>query len=122
MSLCRVLLVDDRPEVLKSLERFLALYPEIKVVGRVLSGREALEQVAVLHPDLVLMDLVMPDVDGLEATRHIKAQGGGVRVILMTVYDYAAARAAAEAAGADGFISKADLGTQLLPLIRTLLP
>jgi DNA-binding NarL/FixJ family response regulator len=115
-----ILLVDDSPEFLESAKRFLAGDPHIEIVGCVLSARDALEQVRQLHPDLVLMDLAMPEMNGLEATRQIKAQPDAPRVVILTLYDNPEYRAAAEAVRADGFVAKSDFGAQLLPLIHTL--
>src|SRR5207244_5806865 len=99
---------------------FLAGEPEVEVVGRASSGRGALEQVPLLKPDLVLMDLTMPGMNGLEATRRLKARPDGPRVILLTLHDNPEYRAAAAAVQADGFVSKSDLGLHLLPLIHNL--
>jgi DNA-binding NarL/FixJ family response regulator len=120
-SAFHILLVDDSPIVLKSVESLLATSEEIKVVATVRSGREALAQVTALEPDLVVMDLSMPGMDGTEATRLLALMPRPPRVILMTVHDDEAYRAAAEKAGADGFLDKADLGTCLLPLVHSLL-
>jgi DNA-binding NarL/FixJ family response regulator len=87
--------VDDSPEFLELVARCLAVAPHIEIVGRTRSGREALEQVARLQPDLVLMDLAMPGMNGLEATQRIKAQPGAPRVVMLTMYDDPAYRAAA---------------------------
>src|SRR5258707_7117449 len=100
----RVLLVDDSPEFLESAVNFLAADPAIEVVGRAFSGRGAMEQLPVLKPDLVLMDVSMPEMNGLEATRRIKAQDEELRVILLTLHDNPEYRAAARAAKADGFV------------------
>lgn len=113
----RVLLVDDNAGFLKTASRFLAAHPEVEIVGRAFSGREALGLVTHLHPDLVLMDLAMPEMGGLEATREIKAQPGAPRVVILTLHDNREYRAAAKAVGADGFISKSEFGAQLLALI-----
>ena len=120
MSPLRVLLVDDNHDFLESAARFLSAYPCLEIVGWTFSGRDARELVARLQPDLVLMDLTMPGMNGLEATRQIKALPGAPCVVILTLYDNSEYREAAEAAGADGFVTKSELGTQLLPLIRTL--
>jgi DNA-binding NarL/FixJ family response regulator len=117
----RILLVDDSPEFLESAVNFLAADPRIHIVGRAFSGRGALEQVPVLKPDLVLMDVSMPEMNGLEATRRIKEQDERLPIILLTLHDNPEYRAAAQAAKADGFVAKSDLGIQLLPLIHQLL-
>lgn len=116
----RILLVDDSPEFLESAARFLSADSQVEVVGCALSGREALEQVALLQPDLVLMDLALPDMHGLEATRHIKVQAGAPHVVILTLYDNPEYRTAAKAVGADGFVAKSEFGTQLLPLLHRL--
>jgi DNA-binding NarL/FixJ family response regulator len=113
----RVFLVDDSAEFLDSAERFLATDPQIEVVGRALSGPEALKRVAELHPDLVLMDLVMPGMNGLEVTRQIKAQPSAPCVVILTLYDKTEYGAAAKTVQADGFIGKREFGTHLLPFI-----
>lgn len=115
---CRVLLVDDSRDFLASVERFLAAEPGIAVVGRAYSGREALEQVARLRPHVVLMDLAMPEMTGLEATRHLKTDPEAPRVIILTMYEDEAFREAAHDMGADGFVPKSRLGTELVPLVH----
>jgi DNA-binding NarL/FixJ family response regulator len=117
MRSLRVLLVDDSPEFLESAARFLALHQELRIVGRAASGQAALEQVATLNPDLVLIDLAMPGMNGLEATRQIKAQPTAPRVVIMTLYDVAEYRTAARGASADGFIAKSSIRSQLLPML-----
>ena len=118
----RILLVDDSRRFIESAERFFADELGVTVVGSALSGAEALDQVARLNPDLVLMDVAMPGMDGLEATQHIKARANAPLVIILTFYDTPKYRQAAHQAGADGFVPKADFGEKLLPLIFTLLP
>ncbi len=120
MTLVRTLLVDDSAEFLGAAVRFLATDPQIEIVGRALSAREAIEKVARLQPDLVLMDVAMPEMNGFAATRQIKDRPNPPRVIVLTLYDNDEYRAQARAAGADGFVAKSEFGTQLLPLIHTL--
>jgi len=116
----RILLVDDSWEFLGSVEHFLSAEPRLKIIGYASSGQEALEQVNLLHPDLVLMDLTMPQMNGLVAARQIKARTNAPRVVILTVHNQPAYQEAARAAGADGFISKSDFGAQVLPLIENL--
>jgi DNA-binding NarL/FixJ family response regulator len=120
MLTIRIILVDDSPEFLESAAHFLSIQPSIQIVGRALSGTEALEQAARLQPDLVLVDWAMPEMNGLEAARCLKAQPAAPRVIVLTLYDTPRYRAAAQAAGTDGFVNKADFGAQLMPLIHKL--
>lgn len=104
----RVLLVDDSPVFLTIVSELLNLEPEMEIVGQACSGYEALEQVALLNPDLVLMDLSMPGMDGLEATRRLKARPNPPCVIILTLDDNAQYRDAATQSLADGFLSKAE--------------
>jgi CheY-like chemotaxis protein len=121
MSSLRILLVDDNPTFLYAATRALTVDPRIEVVGTALSGPEGLELVAQVQPDLVLMDVAMPGMNGLEATRLIKAQPDAPRVVILTSYDISHYRAAAKAAGADRFVSKTDFDTHLLPFIDSIL-
>lgn len=120
MTTINILLVDDSPAFLESAERFLAADPTLRIVGQALSGQEGIELARGLQPDLVLMDIRMPDMSGLEAARQIKAMSKPPRVIILTLYDNAEYRAQAEAIGTDGFVAKSDFGHQLLPLIHQL--
>ena len=120
MGKIRVLLVDDNPEFLEAATRFVATEPRIEVVGQALSGQEAVRETDKLQPDLVLMDYVMPDMNGIEATREIKIRAAVSRVVILTMHDLQEYRSQAEAAGADGFIAKADFGRDLLPLLAKL--
>ncbi len=120
MSSIQVLLVDDNAGFLKSIALILSNYPHVTVVGEAHSGTEALEKNRDLAPNLILMDLMMPEMNGLDATRHIKGGKAPPRVIMLTFYDNAEYRKAARAAGADGFVAKSEISTRLCPLINEL--
>lgn len=115
--LLRVLVVDDVHEVRHDLALLLQLTGEFQVIGEAANGLEAIRQAEAQHPDLVLMDLGMPILDGYAATRQIKAASPGCRVIVLTVHDGEAERQKAAHAGADGFVVK---GAALETLMRTL--
>ena len=118
----RILIVDDSEEFLAAVREWIAGVPGLEVVAEARSGRDA-EQAAVrLGPDLILMDAVLPGVDGFEATRRIKARLDPPAVVILAFHDTLAAAAQARAAGADAFIGKADLMDQLLPAIREIFP
>lgn len=116
----RILLVDDSPVVLHSITQLLRPESQLEVIGKAASGETAIAQVQQLSPDLVVMDLAMPEMNGLEATRHLKRQPVPPKVILLTLYDNSEYSTAARLAGADGFITKSEAGAALLPLIYKL--
>ena len=119
----RVLVVDDSPYILETLTSFLKEHPAFDLVGTAADGQQALLRVAALKPDLVLMDVQMPGISGLEAARRIKASRSDSVVIVMTADDNPGCRAAAKAAGADGFVGKAsDMFTDLQSVIRGAFP
>jgi DNA-binding NarL/FixJ family response regulator len=121
MKPIRVLLVDDNVQFLRTASRLLAEDPHFMIVGAVQSGRAALEEVDGEPLDLVLMDLAMPEMNGLDVTRQIKRRTGAPCVVILTLHDNAEYRSAAQLAGADGFVGKSELATELGPLIRALL-
>jgi DNA-binding NarL/FixJ family response regulator len=118
----RTLMVDDHAAFLDELAHLLEDEHEIDVVGRTASGEDALKQTAALRPDLVLMDLAMPGMGGLEATRRLKTAPRAPRVIMLSFHEHSMYRLAALDAGANGFIPKSKLGTALLPMIHSLFP
>jgi DNA-binding NarL/FixJ family response regulator len=108
----RVLIVDDQPRARQSLKALLATWPEAKEVKEAALGREAIRLIQASQPDVVLMDVQMPEMDGLEVTRFIKARWPQVKVIVLTMYaEYAAD---AQAAGADAFVCKGEPPEKLL--------
>jgi CheY-like chemotaxis protein len=115
----RVLLVDDSVDFLEVVSEWLTADPGIRIVGTAGSGSEAVGDVQRLQPDVVLMDVTMPGINGFEATRRIKSKADAPIVILLTFHDSETARSEAWAAGADDLIAKADVTDGLLELVRS---
>ncbi len=106
MEPLRILLVDDHLLFRKGLMRLLDAQPAFRVVGEAPDGLEAIEKARHLRPDVVLMDIAMPNCDGIEATRRIKARSPDVKVVMLTVSDDERDLVAAVRAGADGYLLK----------------
>lgn len=102
----RVLVVDDHGLLRDAIRTLLEAVPDIEWVGEAQDGAEAIEQVARTRPDVVLMDLAMPGVNGLTATEFIRRDHRAVRVLVLTSYTDAMHVRAARDAGASGFLSK----------------
>lgn len=114
----RVLLADDEELVRTGLRMILDAEPDITVVGDAADGAEAVARTEELGPDVVLMDIRMPRLDGLEATRLICGMGSGPKVVILTTFDLDEHVYAALAAGASGFLLKDAPATQLVHAIK----
>ena len=106
MANIRVLIVDDTERVRQDLHTFLTLTGDIAIVGEASNGLEAVQQAEISHPQVVLMDLEMPIMDGYKAIRQIKAIQPACRVIALTIHGGEAEQQRAFGAGADDFIVK----------------
>jgi DNA-binding NarL/FixJ family response regulator len=115
----RVLLADDHPPLLAAIRRLLA--EEFEVVGEASDGAEAVRLARALQPDVVIMDLAMPPLGGMEAIRQLQADPSGPAVLALTVISDSAVRRAALEAGASGYVLKSQAGCDLIPAIRAAL-
>jgi two-component system, NarL family, response regulator LiaR len=113
----RVLIVDDSAPARAGLRALLAIWPEVEVVGEATNGQEAVRLVEQCRPAIVLMDLQMPIMDGVQATQLIKQRWPDVNIIVITMY--AAEQADALDAGADAFVIKGEAPERLLTALRT---
>ena len=114
----RVLLAEDQALVRDGLRMMLAAEPDIEVVGEAADGKQALELVRRLVPDVALMDVRMPELNGIEATRRLAAAGSPVRVLVLTTFDLDEYVYEAMRAGASGFLLKDARREQLAAAIR----
>jgi two-component system response regulator NreC len=119
MTKIRVLVTDDHAIVRDGICALLALTGDIEAVGEATNGREALEMVRKLAPDVVLMDIAMPLMDGLEATRRIHKEFPQAKVIVLTQYEDREYVLPVIEAGASGFISKTAASSELTSAIRS---
>src|ERR1700723_4157257 len=114
----RLLLVDDHEGVRKGIRALLSGRSDWCVCGEAGDGIQAIEQVGLLRPDIVLMDISMPRMDGLEATRHILKGFPDCKVVILTQNDPSVARHQAVAVGAEAFVAKAQISRELVPTIE----
>ena len=118
MPKIRVLLVDDHAILREGLRALLSYYDDVEVVGEAQDGAESVVRVDELRPDIVLMDIAMPGMNGLEATRQIRLKHPEIRVVILTQHEDPQYVLPLLQAGASGFVSKRALGTDLINALR----
>ena len=118
MAVTRVLLVDDESLVRKVLRQILAGYPDMELVGEAATGYEAISAVERLQPDIVVMDIRMPGLDGIAAAREIGVKYPDVKIIGLSEYAYGYNTDAMEKAGAVGVYQKSSALEELYPAIK----
>ncbi|WP_426301036.1 response regulator [Arthrobacter sp. R-11] len=114
----KVLLADDQPLLRMGFRLILEGEPDLEVVGEASDGNEALAQAAALHPDVILMDVRMPGMDGIEATRRLSALDSAARVIILTTFDLDEYAFAGLQAGASAFLLKDVAPEELVHAVR----
>jgi DNA-binding NarL/FixJ family response regulator len=115
----KVLVVDDHAVVREGICALLGLQKDMEVVGEAVDGRDAIDKVQRLTPNVVVMDIVMPVMSGLEATKRITEEYPGIKVLILTQYDEEENMFVAKQVGAYGFIAKSAASSDLLTGIRT---
>jgi DNA-binding NarL/FixJ family response regulator len=118
LRMIRVVVVDDHPAVRLGLVDFFDAQDDLEIVGQAENGAEAVELTRATGPDVVVMDIRMPELDGIEATRLIKEQRPETGVLLLTAYEEDELAAAGRAAGADAFFLKGIFGAELVDRVR----
>jgi DNA-binding NarL/FixJ family response regulator len=116
----RVLIVDDSTGFLRAVSGFLATLPGVEVIGQALNGGHGLRMAQELRPDLVLLDWMMPGMNGLDTARAIKGLPGAPKVVLLSLLNGPECIADARAAGADAFLFKGELTNQLPAVLQNL--
>jgi DNA-binding NarL/FixJ family response regulator len=115
----RILAVDDHPLVREGIAGFLAVQPDMTLVAQASNGREAIQQFRIHRPDVTLMDLQMPEMNGLDALIAIRGEFQEAKIIVLTTYEGDAHILRAVKAGAQGYLLKNTLHSDLLQTIRT---
>ncbi len=116
MDRIRVLLADDHPAMLAQIESLLK--DEFDVIAKVADGQALLEAEAELHPEVIVVDITMPIVDGIEAARRLRAAGNTAKIVFLTVHEDADFIDAALNAGGNAYVVKSRLATDLIGAIR----
>jgi DNA-binding NarL/FixJ family response regulator len=114
----RVLVADDQPLMRAAFEMTLRAEDDIELVGEAADGREAIELARALHPDVILMDIRMPELDGVEATRILTAEDQAIKILILTTFDIDEYVLEALRAGASGFLLKDVRAHELARAIR----
>ncbi len=118
MSKIRVLIVDDHTLLREGIHSLLDTHEDLEVVGEAADGRDALEKISQLAPDVVIMDVAMPSMNGLEATQRIRDQHPNVKVLILTQYERKDYVLSSLRAGASGCVLKKALSSELVAAIR----
>jgi len=114
----RTLIVDDNPNFLRRVRDFLATHEQLEFIGEASDGEEAVSKALDLKPDMVLMDVRMGGMNGLNATQRLKDELPEVTIIILSTYDLHEYREAARIRGASGYVVKMEMVEELLPTIR----
>ena len=118
MEKITVLIVDDHAIMRDGIRALLSIHNDIEAIGEAAEGREAIEKVRELVPDVVIMDIAMPGMDGMEATRRIVKEKPKVKVLVLTQHDNKEYVLSAIKSGATGYVPKRALGSELISAIR----
>jgi DNA-binding NarL/FixJ family response regulator len=114
----RILVVDDHAIMREGIRALLGIHDNIEVIGEASEGKEAVEKAQELMPDMVIMDIAMPGMDGLEATRRIRKKNEKIKVLILTQHDNKEYILSVIKAGASGYVPKRALGSELVSAIR----
>jgi len=119
MDKIKILLVDDHAIMRDGIKALLSIHDDIEIVGEASEGKEAIEMAQELAPDVVVMDIGMPGMDGLEATRRLTKRNPRIKVLVLTQHDNKEYIFSTIKAGAAGYVPKKALGSELVSAIRS---
>jgi two-component system, NarL family, nitrate/nitrite response regulator NarL len=117
----RILIADDHEVVRRRFCSLLESHDDFQIVGEASNGAEAVKKTLALNPDIVLLDVTMPVMDGISAARIIHKDRPGIPILIISMHEGAEMVRAVQSAGAQAFVSKSDIGTSLLPAVDALL-
>jgi two-component system response regulator NreC len=121
MKTARLLIVDDHEVFRRGLRSLLEPFAEWQICGEAVDGMDAIQQFKTLRPDIVVMDITMPQLNGLEATKLIKQQSPDTQVVIITQHDSPQIRNVALQSGATSFVTKSAVGSELVSAVKDLL-
>jgi len=121
MERARILIVDDHEIFRKGLRTLLESRPHLEICGEAINGLEAVQKTRDLRPDVVLMDISMPEIDGLQATRLIRSEPIHAQVLILSQHDSPHMLAAALKAGANGYVTKSQVSQCLLAALESVI-
>jgi DNA-binding NarL/FixJ family response regulator len=117
----RILIADDHELMRRGLRSILATRPDWEVCGEAVDGSDAIEKTKLLHPDILVLDISMPRINGLEVARAVRRDHPETQVVILSQYEESEMRPYAIEAGARGYVSKAEASRQLLSAIESLI-
>jgi len=117
----RIVLVDDHPLISEGIRRLLDSFDQFEVVADFKDGASLLDAYDQLHPDAIILDVQLPDLDGIQITKRVRSRDKKVRILILSMHDEYIFRAEAELAGANGFLSKAENLSQIPMLLEEML-
>jgi DNA-binding NarL/FixJ family response regulator len=118
MTPTRVLLADDNQSFRGTLKAILTLQPDIEIIGEAATGHEAYQMTRALQPDVLVLDIRLPGIDGLQVLRQLREERDETRVVMLSLWDNVEYRRIAAEWGASAYVVKGAAFTQLLPVIR----
>jgi DNA-binding NarL/FixJ family response regulator len=117
----RILIADDHELMRRGLRSMLAMRPEWEVCGEAVDGRDAIEKTKLLRPDILILDITMPHIGGLDVARAVSRDMPGTQVLILSQHEESDMRPHALEAGARGYVSKSEAGRQLITAIESLI-